>query len=282
MAFQSQTTAIVGVGLIGGSLARAMKDRGVAERIIGCGRDVARLTGAQQRGLIDDWTTDLAEAGARADFVVVCTPVNHIAEHVSRCAVEASAATLITDAGSVKGPICEAVKMRSATFIGSHPIAGSEKQGFENEQGDLFDGHVCVITPDASAPASQLNRLQSIWEAVGCRVIQMSPAEHDHALAQTSHLEHLLASALTLTVDESMKDLVGTGFGGMTRIADGSADVWTPILSMNRTSVLENLAHLQDQLRLFSDALERGDQDQLTTLLNEAKQRRQRLDPPSP
>lgn len=282
MAYQSQTTAIIGVGLIGGSLARAMKDRSVAEQIIGCGRDESRLAAAQQRGLIDEWTTDLAEAGARADFVVVCTPVDRIAGHVSRCAIEASPDTLITDAGSVKGPICDAVDVKSATFIGSHPIAGSEKQGFEHERGDLFDGHVCVVTPDATTPSNQLERLQSIWQAVGCRVITMSPAEHDHALAQTSHLEHLLASALTLTVDESMKDFVGTGFGGMTRIADGSPDVWTPILSMNQHSVLQNLGRLQDQLRMFHDALEGDDEAQLTELLAAAKLRREQLAPPNP
>lgn len=277
MSFSSDVTTIAGVGLIGGSLARAIKDRRLAGRVIGCGRNPARLAAAKQSGLIDDWSTDFAEAGAKADLVVVCTPVDWIVENVNSCATIAHAGTLVTDAGSIKRAICEGVNPRQATFIGSHPIAGSHRQGHEYANGELFENRVCVVTPDASAPEDQVARLHSLWESVGSRVIQMTPAEHDEVLGQTSHLPHLISAALALSVDEGHSDFVGAGLRDTTRIAGGDSSVWLPILQMNREVLLRNIDGFRRNLDAFTTALAKEDGDELALLLNAAKERREGL-----
>lgn len=268
------TIAIVGVGLIGGSLAAAIKQRGLARRVIGVGRSAQRLQVAKHAGLIDDLSTNLAEAARNAQLVIVCTPVNRIVADVRAAAAAMPAGSLITDAGSVKGVICESLSEFSAgpvTFIGSHPLAGSEKQGFEHASETLFNHRVCVITPMAATPADPLRRLHRFWQAVGMQTCELSPADHDVALARTSHLPHAVAAALALTLSPEHCRFAASGFRDTTRIAAGDPDLWTAIFQQNTPALIEALSLLEQELAAFQRILQRGDWASLKNRLQQAK-----------
>ncbi|HIE97426.1 MAG TPA: prephenate dehydrogenase, partial [Fuerstia sp.] len=190
---------IVGVGLIGGSIAAAIRQRHPECRVTGVGRSEQRLAAAQEAGLLDDWATAVtADMLQRPSVVVVCLPVNMIASQVCEIAAMATEDVLITDAGSVKSDICDQVSMDqkiARLFVGAHPIAGGESGGFENADADLFDNRVCVITPPERREAAdrRIARTIDFWSGIGCTVAQMTPREHDRILALTSHLPHVMA-----------------------------------------------------------------------------------------
>jgi prephenate dehydrogenase len=272
-----ETVVIIGVGLIGGSLAAALRQRKLARRVIGVGRDAGRLEQARTLGLIDLGLTDLAEAASMADVMVFCTPVDRVAEGVRIAAAHVHPGTLLTDAGSVKQPICEAVADVPG-FIGSHPIAGSHRQGMDAANSELFDGRMCVLTPLPSSEAAQLQRLDRLWRSVGMRTVQMSPSDHDQALAMTSHLPHLVASALAGTLSPQNRLLTGTGFRDSTRIAAGDPELWCGILLQNAEQVCAGIEAIRGRLDSFQAALSAGDAAAVRQLLVEGKQNRDSLE----
>lgn len=272
-----QTVVIVGVGLIGGSLASALRQRRIARTVIGVGRDLSRLENARKLGLIDEGSTDLTQVAPRADVIVYCTPVDRIVEGVRLGVGNVRPSTLLTDAGSVKQPICDALA-DVPNFVGSHPIAGSHQQGFESAAPQLFEGRLCVLTPLSSADESQVIRLDRLWRAVGMRTIRMTPADHDQGLAMTSHLPHLVASALAATLTDENRRLTGTGFRDATRIAAGDPDLWSGILLQNSQHVIQGVESVQQQLSEFRKALESGDRAWIKRLLVDGQTRRALLD----
>ena len=277
----TETVAIVGVGLIGGSIAAALKARGFRGTVLGVGRDAGRLEQARNAGLIDDGFTDLPAAARRSDWIIVCTPVDCIATHVREAAPHCRPGTLVTDAGSVKQSICRALDgalPTGVTFIGSHPLAGSEKQGFEHAHADLFEGRVCVVTPDANTPENQLARLTAFWQSLGLEAIQLSPDDHDRALARTSHLPHVVAASLAGSLADGDGLLVATGFRDTTRIAAGDPDLWTAILLNNADSLLRPLDAFSARLAEWREAIAARDRTRLRELLASAKRRRNALD----
>jgi len=275
-----ESLAIVGVGLLGGSVALAAKQRGLARRVVGVGRDATRLEQAQKAGLIDDFTTDLGRAAVQMDFLIVCTPVNSIVPGVLEAAGACRPGTLITDVGSTKAHLCREIGNGlpcGVTFVGSHPLAGSEKQGWEHALADLFEGRVCVVTPTESASRDAVDRLTAFWQAVGMTVLEMSPEAHDCALAQSSHVPHVVASALAQTLAVENRSLAATGFADTTRIAAGDPNVWVPILMENRESVLARLDEFSSQIAVFREALASADADELRRLLERGKTIREQL-----
>jgi prephenate dehydrogenase len=271
---------IVGVGLIGGSLGLAARRRGLAGRVIGAGRQAATLERARQLGAIDEGCLDFADAVRRSEVAVFCTPVHLIAEQVLAAAPGCEAGTLLTDAGSTKAAIVAALDGRlppGVSFVGSHPLAGSEKSGPEHARPDLFEGRVTVVTPAPHTDAAAVERTVTFWQALGCRVLLMEPDEHDRALAVTSHLPHLLASALAGTLPPELRGLTASGFRDTTRIAAGDPSLWTGIFLQNRAAVLEALAALQGQLDQFRAALTAGDRAALDALLARSKRSRDAL-----
>ena len=175
----NQTVAIIGVGLIGGSIAASLKKRNLASKVIGVGRDLERLEGARKSGIIDVATVDVAQAVDQADLVVFCTPVERLADDVINASkfVDAARASipLFTDVGSTKESICES--LRSVPFfVGSHPIAGSHLRGFEAADADLFHNRTCVLTPAADFNEQHVARLEQFWQSIGMRTLRMSPA----------------------------------------------------------------------------------------------------------
>jgi prephenate dehydrogenase len=272
------TIAIVGVGLIGGSIALAAKTRGVAQSIIGVGRDAGRIEQARRRGIVDEGLVDLAAAVRRAELVVFCTPVDRIVSGVRQAARACREGTLVTDAGSVKGCIARELATgipRSVEYVGSHPLAGSEQQGFEHAHAELFENRVCVVTPAALSPRPAVDRIGQFWKALGCTVIEMSPEAHDVALAETSHVPHLAAAALAATLSPENRALTASGFRDTTRIASGDPDLWTAIFLANRQHVLLRLTKYEQLLAEFHRALEQNDADKLKELLTVAKANRE-------
>lgn len=272
-----QNIGIVGVGLIGGSIAAALKKRGFEGEIVGCGRSASRLEAARTAGLIDTVTTDLAQAARGCRLLLFCTPVDRIVEGVLAAASHSSAGTLISDAGSVKGLICRGVAHRlpeGVTFIGSHPLAGSEQQGFEHADADLFNGRVCVVTPDEQTPANQLSRLTAFWRLLGLNVIEMAVDDHDRALAETSHLPHVVAAALASTLSERNRSLAATGFRDTTRVAAGHPELWVPILLGNSEEVVRSIDAHSQKLEAIRDAIANHDSVTLKKLLQAAKNNR--------
>jgi len=248
------TVAIVGVGLIGGSIGLALRRGGSARRVLGVGRDESGLDEARRLGAIDRGTTDLARASAEADAVVVCTPVGRIAADAVAAAAAAPVGTLITDAGSTKRMIVEAVERDPAgrlAFVGGHPIAGSELKGVRHARADLFDGRTCVLTPTAITPADRLRRARNFWAATGASLLEMDPQRHDDALARTSHLPHAVAAALAAAVPEALLPLAAGAYRDGTRVAGADPALWAGILLANRAAVLESLDEFAGQLAVL-------------------------------
>jgi prephenate dehydrogenase len=272
--------AIVGVGLIGGSIGLALRQRGLADSIVGIGRSQVSLRMARRVGAVSHTTIDLAKGVAEAELVVVCTPVAHVAGHVRAAAAACPEGTLITDAGSTKQAIVAALDEglpRGCRFLGSHPVAGSEKTGVSHARADLFDGRVTVITPTRNTRAEDFDLLEEFWEALGSVVVRMSAEEHDRALAITSHLPHLAAAALAAAVPEQYYRLVGTGILDATRLAAGDPDLWKQILLQNRDNVLAALQQYGVKLSALHVALRDGNETELERFLTLAKKNRDAL-----
>jgi prephenate dehydrogenase len=274
------TLTIVGVGLIGGSIGLAARRRGLAERILGIGRQQASLDQALAVGAIDEASVHLTEAVRQADLVVFCTPVDRIAEQVLQAAPHCRPGTLLTDAGSTKAAIVEAVEAqlpKQVQFVGSHPLAGSEKRGPEFAEAELFEGRLTILTPTRRTPPHGLDRTREFWEALGSRVQVMSPEAHDQALAYTSHLPHLTASALAGILPPELFGLTATGFRDTTRVAASDPALWSAILLQNRSAMLEAVGALQNRISEFKKALMSNDRAALDALLAQAKRMRDAL-----
>jgi prephenate dehydrogenase len=274
------TLTIVGVGLIGGSIGLAAGRRGLAQRIVGVGRQQSSLDQALAVGAIDEALLDLVAAVSQADVAVFCTPVDRIAAQVLAAARECRPGTLLTDAGSAKAAIVAAVEDRlpkHVHFVGSHPLAGSEKRGPEFADADLFQDRLTVVTPTPHTDAAAVERTTAFWRALGSRVKVMNPDDHDRALAVTSHLPHVAAAALAGILPPELHELTATGLRDTTRVAAGDPALWTGILLQNRAAMLEAIGILQAQLAEFARALGANDRDALDALLARAKRTRDAL-----
>lgn len=278
------TVTIIGVGLIGGSIGLALRARGLADRVVGVGRNHLMLAEARRLGAIDEGTKDMAAGVAGADVAVVCTPVSRIAADVIAAAAVGPPGLLVTDAGSSKRGIVEAVEADPrgrAAFVGAHPIAGSERQGVLHARADLFQGRACVLTPTPRTAPERLSRARAFWEGLGCRISELGPARHDESLAFTSHLPHAVAAALAAAVPAELLPLAAGAYRDGTRVAGSDADLWTGIFLGNRMPLIEALGEFQDRLAEFQAALISGDADAIRAWWTAARDRRDRFDDPS-
>jgi prephenate dehydrogenase len=276
---QFDRAVIVGVGLLGGSIGMALRTRKIAQKVVGFSPRGNSLASAVALGAIDQYSDSLAEACHGADLAIVCTPVQSIAEFANQCFALMPSGGLITDVGSTKQSIVAAVAQSpaSASFVGSHPLAGSEKSGVDHAREDLLNGKLVVITPDRLHPSPLVQVAEQLWQALGARTLQLSPAEHDFALARTSHLPHILASALAAATPANLLPLAASGWRDTTRVASGGADLWRQILEENRHSVIQVLEEFAGDLQHWLKALRESDGKQLEQLLLEGKQKRDAL-----
>jgi len=271
---QWDTVAIVGMGMIGTSLGIELMRRGVAGQVIGIGRNPQKLHMAEQMGACTSVSTNLASGVAEAWLVVVCTPVSRIIEDVRQTAACCRRETLITDVGSTKAAIVAALDQGlppAARFIGSHPLAGSEKTGPTAAMTNLFEGRTVVVTPGQTTRAADATRIAAFWQSLGAKVKQMSPAEHDRIVAGSSHLPHLASAALAAATPRECLPLVAGGWADTTRVAGGDSQLWCDILLENRGNVLESLQTYETVLERFRQALSNNDARALVEVLQEAK-----------
>ena len=275
-----KNVAIFGVGLIGGSIGMALRKRGLAKTVVGIGRRQVTLRSARRVGAVTNTTVEPAKGVAEAELVVVCTPVDQIADHVRLVAQHCPEGTLITDVGSTKQSIVEELDgklPRGCRFLGSHPLGGREKAGPSYADAELFEGHVALITPTKNTRAEDFDLLEQFWSDLGSVVIQMSPEEHDRAVAITSHLPHVIATALASTVPEKYFRLVGAGLLDTTRIASGDPRVWKGVFMLNRANVLASLEQYAANLNSLVTAIHKGDPAELEQLITSAKKNRDAL-----
>lgn len=271
--------AILGVGLIGGSIALAAKRWGASSTVIGYGRNLPRLELAQERGIIDEVATS-PEQLKTADLIVVCTPVDRIATDVIQAlTLTSGTGAIVTDAGSVKGSIQAEVNQHDfrERYVGAHPLAGSHESGFEYSTANMMLTKLCVVTPAEWPETSEAaRRVCRFWEQIGMSVRVMSVEEHDNTLSYTSHLPHLAASALASVIDPVLLEFASSGYRDTTRIASGDAALWAAILQANSTEVIKGVDRLLAELQNYRNSLSSNDLTGLKQLLkNGCDNRRQ-------
>jgi prephenate dehydrogenase len=278
-----QKITLVGVGLLGGSLGLAIKQRRLASRVEGFVRRAASVAECKKLGVVDHVTRDLRRAVENADLVILCTPLAQMRELTKRMLPALKRGALVTDVGSVKGDVIQEigplVKRAGAHFIGGHPMAGGEKTGPQAARADLFEKAVCVLTPAARTPVRPLRQLTDFWRAVGAQTLQLSPEAHDELVSRSSHLPHLLAAALANYVLDpahgpGQTRLCASGFRDTTRIASGSPEMWRDIALANRQNLSRALGVFLVDLRKFQRALDAGDAQTVEGLFAKAKQQR--------
>lgn len=277
--------AIVGVGLIGGSIGLALRERQLAEEVVGVGRRQLSLNQALNRGAITSGTLDLAAGVADAEVVIVATPVASVGDDVCAALAAAPHEALVTDVGSTKASICLAIEQAaidSSNFVGSHPLAGDHRSGPDFARADLLEGKVVVVTPDDNSSTikierATIERAKAFWQSLGARVHTMRPDEHDQALATTSHLPHLVASALAATTPLDSLPLAATGWADTTRIAAADPALWTQIFRQNTPDLVAALDRLLKQLSAARQQLQSGDEANLQQFLQQAKRIRDAL-----
>lgn len=268
--------AIVGVGLIGGSVGLAARQRKLAKKIVGVGRSPEKLAEAVKLGAIDQSSSDF-EAAKACEVIVVCTPVGRIASDVRAAAKAAKQGALLVDAGSTKAVLCADLANDVVNFVGCHPLAGSQKSGVTAARADLFENRLTIITPTATTSPDLVKQARSFWESLGSRVIEMTPDQHDQILATTSHLPHLLASAMAMTTPKEWLSFTAGGWRDQTRIAAGEPGNWTQIFLANREMLLKSLSIAQQNIEELRAAIESRDANALEKLLIKGKEHRDAL-----
>ena len=279
----SQVT-IVGTGLLGGSIGLGLRAAGYPGRLVGVGRRAITVQRAAELGCIDEPTTDLAQAvgGETSNLVVLATPLGAFEQLLSGLAKLSAPKAVITDVGSAKQQVCAAARRVlpvPAMFVGSHPMAGSELHGPEQATASLFRDKPCVIADEPGTDPNALAMVESLWQALGMRLIRMTAAEHDRQAAIVSHLPHAVAALLVeMAWRSDSLDMASTGFRDTTRIAGGNPNIWLDIFSTNRGALLQAIDALGDDLGKFRTLIENDDRAGLADLLTHSRDLRDRWD----
>jgi prephenate dehydrogenase len=297
-AFLFRQMAVLGVGLIGGSLGLAAKERGLVDEVVGYGRDPGNMRIARRKGLIDRVCRDLREAVSHADLVVLATPVGTMSLMARSVAPHLKSRTIVMDVGSVKGPILREVEgllPRDAPFIAAHPIAGTEQWGAKAAVSNLFEGTRCILTPSPRTDRRALRKVARLWKGVGARVELMEAGLHDRVLGAVSHLPQMIAFALMNSVAEirlEKKDGRGTesresprevlsycggGFRDMTRIASSRPEMWRDICIQNRKEIVKDIERFEKRLERIRTMIEAQDGTGLELEFQKANQARSRI-----
>lgn len=278
------TIAIFGVGLIGGSLGMAARNRGLANHVIGVGRNEDRLRRAMIVGAIDDYSMDLQKGTADADLVVICTPVLLIAPTLANMADYLKPGAVITDVGSTKSVIvdeCESVTPEGCYFVGGHPMAGSEQTGVEAAAPDLYEGATWVVTNSANTDVMALGKLTALAEAVGANVEIMDPKSHDAAVAIISHLPHIMSGALLQTAETGQREtgkvfeLAAGSFKDLTRISGSSPEIWRDICMTNPELICRAMERFQKHMDEFKAVLQNRDEAEIERFFEQVKEIRE-------
>lgn len=275
--------AILGVGLLGGSIGLAVKKGRLAGEIAGFVRRTATIAECEQAGALDYATTDLLATVSNADLVILCTPLAQMPAVTAQLLPALKPGAIVTDVGSVKAGVARDLETMVAKagghFVGSHPMAGAEKTGVLAARADLFVNAVCVITPTKKSHAPSVSAVEGFWKSLGARTLRLAPGEHDLLASRTSHLPHVVAAALASQVlhpkmPKAQATLCATGFKDTTRIASGSPEMWRDIALANRKNLARAVRTFIADLEKFEQSLARADEKGVTRFFATAKQRR--------
>ncbi|HET9845718.1 MAG TPA: prephenate dehydrogenase/arogenate dehydrogenase family protein [Nitrospira sp.] len=288
MALHFGQAAIIGVGLIGGSLGMILRRKGLASSVVGVGRRIENLQTAVKLGAIDHYVFDTKEGVKDADIVVLATPVDTYERHLKEWASCLKPGAIVSDVGSVKGELveqCERLVPAGVHFVGAHPIAGKEKTGVAAGSEDLFMGMRCILTPTKQTNAQALQRVRTLWQEVGSTVLTMDPHLHDKILGAVSHLPHVVAFALMgalidIRTEVPSLDLAGHSGGGLrdtTRIAASSPEMWRDIFLWNRENVVAFIEAYERSLGDLKRLIRAGDAAGIEKALERAKQEREKF-----
>jgi len=280
-----QQVSVMGLGLMGGSLALALRRAGAADRIVGYARREETRQQALEGGYCDTVSDDPLAAVRGSEMVIYCTPVNVVPKLAAAGIGGFSSGAVVTDVCSTKEwlvrELAALFNESDAVYLGSHPVTGSEMHGLEAARDDLYAGAVSVLTPLEDTPQIAKDSVHSLWRAIGMRTVEMSPGEHDRLLARSSHLPHMAAAALAAAVgrdDQSrVAEVIGSGFVDTTRIADGLPAMWREIVETNAENILRELKVFEAELRELSAAIERKDFSGVETFLETARRSRRAL-----
>jgi prephenate dehydrogenase len=274
--------SLVGLGLLGGSVAKAARAQGLADEIVAVGRDRGRLEPALREGMVDRVSTSLEDGVAGADFCLLATPVATLTALLPAVWHALPAEAVLTDVGSTKGGIVDAAealgRVRPLGFVGSHPMAGSERSGYAVSRPDLFHGATVILTPTERTDSHAVKRVGAFWEALGGRLVVLDPVTHDRATAAISHLPHLVADALVdavVRMDPRFFDVAGRGFRDTTRIAASDARVWREIFQENRAALGEALGAFRAALAELERLLDAGDVPAIEAALDRIRRTRE-------
>ena len=278
--FIFRKVTIVGVGLIGGSLALAMKKHKLAKEIVGVSQKQSTLEWALKNQVIDQACPDVKKAVTNADLVVLATPVGVISAMMSTIAPHIRRNCIVTDVGSTKTSIVNAAQSflpNKTLFVGSHPLAGSEKRGVEHATADLFANSLCLLTATANTSRGAVARVKTMWTTVGCRVKSISCEEHDQVMAYISHLPHVLAYSLMEVVPTEYFEYAAQGLKDTTRVAGSSPQMWQEICLANGKNIIQSIDQVVGVLSTLRKAMAAGDQKILLDHFTNAKNRRDKL-----
>ncbi|MFH1824698.1 MAG: prephenate dehydrogenase [Candidatus Firestonebacteria bacterium] len=276
------TVVIYGVGLIGGSLGKAFIKKHLARKVIGIGRNVQKLKKAVREKAIIEFSTDFKRI-KEADLVILATSVIHIEKTLKKISPFLKDGCLVTDVGSTKERIVNVASKflrRKIYFVGSHPIAGSEKSGVDFSSAELFKGSVCVLTPTKNTNKDALKVIRNLWEKLGAKVIITRPKEHDEIIALTSHLPHFIACALVLLISKDKKNLfsmIGKGFKDTTRIAGSNPEIWSEIAISNKKNISCNIKNFLKIIKKINNSLNKNNVKNLKKLFLKAKSIREKI-----
>ncbi len=272
---------VVGLGLLGGSIAWGARARGLAAQIVAVGRTPATLAQARARRIVDVATPDLAAGVRGAGLVVLCAPVGALPGLVRAAWPHLAPGAVLTDVGSVKGEVVAAADAcaprADAAFVGGHPMAGSERSGFDAADPDLFEGRLTLLTPTARTPEPALGRVTAFWEALGSQVRLLAPEAHDRGVAAVSHLVHLAAYGLVAAAEGEALALAGPGFCDTTRVAASAETLWTDIFRGNRAALLAALDQYRGLLARWEALIRDGQWAALEAELARAREIREKL-----
>ncbi len=278
-----QKVTLVGVGLLGGSLGLALRQRRLADRVEGYVRRPASVAECEHLGVVHRATLDLQAAVRDAEVVILCTPLAQMRALTEQMRSALCPGVIVTDVGSAKGRAVEELESLVAEagghFVGSHPMAGAERMGVAAARADLFQTAVCIVTPTERTDAGALERLVELWHHLGMRTIKLPPALHDELVARCSHLPHVVAATLAgLVLDPAYPKeqalLSASGFRDTTRVASGSPEMWRDIALANRAELSKAMTSYIERLRLLQEAIDRRDGPAIERLLRAAKERR--------
>jgi prephenate dehydrogenase len=282
-AVRFQKIAIIGVGLLGGSIGLAVKRRRLAREVAGFVRRPESLKDCEKAGAVDYATTDLLAAVSDADLVILCTPLSQMRSRVAEMLPALKRGAMVTDVGSVKAGVVRdlelLVQKYGAHFVGSHPMAGAEKTGVGAARADLFENAVCVVTPTIISNVAAVRQVEAFWKSLGARTLRLAPEKHDALVSRSSHLPHIVAATLANLVlaparPEFQSVLCANGFRDTTRIASGSPEMWRDIALANRKNLSRSVDAFISGLQKFQRFLKKSDAKAVANFFETAKSRR--------